>query len=852
LPFIEFDRPAFPWLFTPAAPDADECLRPWIVLVVVRKAAARLTVDPRRPLPALECPVSELPDLEESWAWVHAQYTGSQTSREDLQDSEEKGALSSRPQQTVSRLLCPRQLQARRGGDVPSYYACLVPAFEAGRKAGLGESLTDDDEELKAAWNLTATGQVTLPVYYHWEFSTAEEGDFEDLIDRLQFLQSLPAGELRRMDVRQPGGGMLPLPYQKATLGIASALQTPGDQPQDWSSEPSSDFTSFQEDLQEVLEAPDRATTATTPTVAPPIYGRWHVHTNEETGTPAGSPSLAPGAAPAWLRDLNLDPRYRVAAALGTQVVQQQQEYLVTAAWEQVAQLNAVNQWLRQKQLAREVTTAIYQKRLQGLSRDAFWQITAPVAAVTSAPERPTQEPQSPQTLMHNAAVSAPFRRIARPFGALARPVAEMGAAAASGVMAAAAAPSAGLSGLTGLLERISAGLIQVAPPPGAISGAVMTADYAPQLATAALAGEADAITTGAADSPAEAEARAELLQRLEPLATFKHEAETRIVLSQGMESLSSRSDVLQPINVVPNFPQPMYEPLRELFQDMLLPGLERIPNNSITLLETNPKFIEAYMLGLNHELSRELLWREFPTDLRGTYFRQFWDVRGRPPSATAAEPEESADIPEIREWQAALGSNMPAESGTNLVMLLIRGDLLTRYPTALIYAARATWSTTKSGQTPPVIDSDQSPQFPVLRVNPAPGVTLLRFTLDPSPRLSAPDSWGDPGWFFVIEEHPTETRFGLDLSRELPTLTSWRELTWQDVDTRDDDSGYISVATSAPMLPDTAPEQDKNVVWGRNGAHMAYIIMQKPYRLQIHSSFWFGYTSEGLPGEGL
>jgi hypothetical protein len=34
---VEFDRPDFPWMFTPAAPDALEQLRPWICLVVVRK-----------------------------------------------------------------------------------------------------------------------------------------------------------------------------------------------------------------------------------------------------------------------------------------------------------------------------------------------------------------------------------------------------------------------------------------------------------------------------------------------------------------------------------------------------------------------------------------------------------------------------------------------------------------------------------------------------------------------------------------------------------------------------------------------------------------------------------------------
>src|SRR5215212_9598069 len=36
-PAIEFDRPDFPWLFTPAKADANGQLRPWICLVVIRK-----------------------------------------------------------------------------------------------------------------------------------------------------------------------------------------------------------------------------------------------------------------------------------------------------------------------------------------------------------------------------------------------------------------------------------------------------------------------------------------------------------------------------------------------------------------------------------------------------------------------------------------------------------------------------------------------------------------------------------------------------------------------------------------------------------------------------------------------
>ena len=82
-PAIEFDRPDFPWLFTPAKADAAGKLRPWLCLVVVRKQeGVTLRVDRNLPLPVLEIkeparPEVELPDLSESWAWAHAQVAGS-------------------------------------------------------------------------------------------------------------------------------------------------------------------------------------------------------------------------------------------------------------------------------------------------------------------------------------------------------------------------------------------------------------------------------------------------------------------------------------------------------------------------------------------------------------------------------------------------------------------------------------------------------------------------------------------------------------------------------------------------------------------------------------------------------
>ena len=96
--------------------------------------------------------------------------------------------------------------------------------------------------------------------------------------------------------------------------------------------------TPFQEALRRILNAPWEAMKEQghEPLLAPPVYGCWQaaVHTVEITPQPPvpGQPS---GSAPApqWLHELNLDPRHRSVSALGTQVVQTQQEQLMASAW---------------------------------------------------------------------------------------------------------------------------------------------------------------------------------------------------------------------------------------------------------------------------------------------------------------------------------------------------------------------------------------------------------------------------------------------------------------------------------------------------------------------------------------
>ena len=48
-----------------------------------------------------------------------------------------------------------------------------------------------------------------------------------------------------------------------------------------------------------------------------------------------------------------------------------------------------------------------------------------------------------------------------------------------------------------------------------------------------------------------------------------------------------------------------MYQPLGEIGDELLVPNLGLVPPNTISLMLTNQPFIEAYMVGLNHEFAQ-------------------------------------------------------------------------------------------------------------------------------------------------------------------------------------------------------------------------------------------------------
>ncbi|HEY3878925.1 MAG TPA: hypothetical protein VGM12_10035 [Trebonia sp.] len=963
---VEFDYPDFPWLFTPAMPNGDR-LRPFVALVALKDGEYTSPDIPPNPLPAIDVQaMSALQPLDDAWNWAHAQISG---------DGDVTATVASNPAAVISRLLCPRRLDPET-----AYTAFLVPAFEPGRQAGLGldvSGLATADP----SWTSQTAAPLRLPAYYRFSFRTSDAGDFESLVRKLKETVLPPDVGSAPMDVSAPGAG---IPGAGAPLGLEGALCSVATAPTPWSGQDRDAFQAAVAPLVNLTAAagsddPDNPAPQD-PHIVPPFYGKWQ----------AAATAVTPGQ-PGWPGDLNLDPRNRAAAAMGTQVVQAQRTALMASAWQQVAGIEAANQRLRSAQLSRSAMTAIWAGHLSLAAPATVLSLTAPVQTRVLASPRTVYAAVTasrvPQRLLSPAG-----RRVLRPLGPLARR-----AAALSGATEAPAAR-------TPLLTRVNAGDVRVAPPappPGAMTSIDQVSDAADaaalpgwlralldwlsahlhgwlewlavllglsrvqavqaasaalragQLTTAAvtqappatrftvtvppsgLGGDGTLRTGGEAGAPVSTPApgdtaaaqlfrsaagavlgavqavpsdpplaaaldvatlSATMLSRLEPAVTVPRKMSSVISVRGGGPWFAA--DPLEPIMAAPSFPQPMYLPLRDLNQNYLLPGAGLIPPDSLGAVVANHAFIEAYLAGLNHEMARQLLWNGYPTDQRGSYFRQFWDVAGYlPQPGDPADPAQLAellkDIPPMNTWPLTrpLGQNenradLPADN----VILLVRGELLRRYPNTVIFAGKA--KAGDGGDNGRVLDeSDQ--RLPVFRGTLSPDITFFGFN------LSVDDARGGTaaaplGFFFVFAEHPTEPRFGLE-PQSADAVTQWEDLAWTNFAGGDAGDGPAPRAGSAPtagfgvgegtlaesdvssVFPQLAPGQisryrvastvfarvlgrfsvpgfltaaagpsgvalsganpeDSALGWGVNAAQTAAILIRMPFQIMVHA----------------
>ncbi len=764
------------------------------------------------------------------------------------------------------------------------------------------------------------------------------------------------------MNVSQPDPG---IPSAGGPLALQGAVGSVAATPTPWSGAAKDAFqAAVQTEINQTSPATDDPSNPNPmdPVVVPPIYGRWQAAVT-------GVDRTAPG----WVNDLNLDPRNRAAAGLGTQIVQQERTQLMASAWQQVAGVIRANQVLRQSQLARSVTQQLYRQRFQPAQSETVFQFTTPLHSRLLA---------SPTTITATVRASrVPERMLSGAFRRIARLPWHLG-------MATPGAPT--------LLTRVSSGAIAIVPPvapPGgmtsidqitnevsppspaptpatprplwllilllvalvllvvivgfafgwgaalalALVGAVALAtwwlqapapsspspaptpsteiqfeNFTPQAiagvparpgfaittagtsmapgptagadsadavafrsATSQLFGDFQALPPNAAPLPALdiATLSKTILTRIDPTVTVPRRAGALVMPSTRIPW--KPADPLEPIMAAPEFPQPMYEPLAALSPSYLLPGVELVPPNSLGLLQTDHTFIEAFMVGLNHEMSRQLLWNGYPTDQRGSYFRQFWDVSAYVPQpGDPTNPAQLAellkDIPPINTWPLTvpLGQHPNrANIVQNNLVLLVRGELFKRYPNAIVYAGKAT----RNAQGQRVLD-DTTELYPLFRGTISPDMTFLSFNLGAADARGGTAASPD-GYFFVFQEQPSEPRFGLEPTAPTNPVTEWADLAWTNFalgggsptpDLQFAKSSQSDVLTNSPwrlasrvfrlvnaavqlppFLPPTATPSgvaiaagstDAANTWGVNSAQTAYILLRLPFRILIHA----------------
>ncbi len=797
---IEFASPDLPWRYTPAAPDGRGRLQPWLVLVVVQDRPGVQLQDRgplARPVLHIDSAGAELPDPSQCWAWAHVQ------SDVAVQPGDVAAALRDHPEAFRSRLMCPRRLAS----DTP-WIACVVPVFEAGRRAALGEAVGVD---MGPAW-APGDSDVRLPVYYSWRFSTGPSGDFESLVRKLK-PRELPATVGRRdLDVSEPGAPLPPSPGLRLTY--AGALLVPGGTDLPWPQR------HHERTVAAFGELFDAQRGRSHPAREDAQY--WALRDDPVVGAPAYASAQAHRrrlpAASGWFTTLNTEPPHRVVAALGAAVVRHDQEAMMAAAWEHAVEHRAANRVLGRARLGWEVSRVALSK-VEVLSDAELVQLMGPALARLRAPAGGTLRAVMAGSAMPQGLVSGAMRRRCRTVAGLS-PVVTVTATALADAVAFSAVwrrvhppTGADLQATPGSSATGSAtGGRADAGSPGIMSPARLTARLR-------AVGQATVVVSGP-----QADLAGQVRAVLDPAAAIAGMVETLI------PGLPQTHPVPVRVWARPRFTNPMYTRLRAMSAEVLVPGASGIPPNTVGLLETNPGFVEAFLAGLNYELGREFRWREYPARLDDTWSRHFWDTG----------PGGPADITPISQWETGtgLGSHRPQGTPGADLVLLIKGALPRRYPDLRVYAVEATWN--KNGKRREKAGGVVC--LPVLSGRLGPEVHFYGFALSPQVARGSTDPDKRPGYFLVLEQRPGSAQFGLDQPKAHfrgVAPGSWADLSWAHLVTAEEPlPGFVSTAGPA-WLADAGelPGNGGQDRWADDAAAMARITWQRPVRMLMHAS---------------
>lgn len=807
-PFIEFVDPDFLWRYSLEPNAGAERIHPWLSLIVLTGAeieqmsqenqidvVTRLRDDRQ----LLSVRGDLVPRLDHAWASAHVQLNG--INPEETIDE----FLTEHPANHCCRLFCCRRLQPEM-----RYSAFLVPNYQSAVNTALG--VADAQADNAKAWiNPLPSDVIRLPIYHTWSFQTSVRGDFEELAKNLKPVAVDPsrigrrAVDACRMSSEQPEtipfflreGAVAPpnfeavrSSYAEGSSGLPLTVRLKD---------------SLNESLTPTSQEHDASDDDPDPLVTSPVYGR-HYRKTGSIEYPSGDswPDESP-----WVHEVNLDFRYRVAGGLGTRVVRQHQDAYMKECWRQVGQIRAANERTRLTKAAAVLGKAMHRKHVKPQSDDRHLLTTVPFhvhVTTTSQGKGVTFRKTFAQSGIVHGVLSQTFKRVAHQRIAIHR-----------------AKPSQ--------------------PWEKAISPPRLLRSLGPRpiADSQALAGQMGIAMPAVAAQAAVPKAEIISVKPVHLAKDFRPRVDLAKSLMTKLNGLvryaggAVITDTFDPPMQAPRVRQPMYKPLEQLSGDYVLPGLEFLENNGVMLLEENRRFIEAYMIGLNHEMGRELVWQRFPTDKRGTVFQYFWD-----PATT----DDRTDIKDIHLWKNALGDNRSTTDVANLI-LVIKGELIRRYPATIVYGVRLTelYSELYPDDEPVAEELIIDPLF---RAQVGADILMVGF---PFSIDQVQGRLKDGEYYFVLQENQDLPRFGLDVQSAIvrrPEFSASLEaammasavseaghspssgpvnddLSWSHIPARHLRAGYIDVFDTR--------------LFGQTSASVASRTYQKPIQVVIHSS---------------
>ena len=287
------------------------------------------------------------PKPSELWAWAHVHVNkdlsngaASNGADDSSVNTEITNLINKDPDQAYSRILCPRKLETNKG-----YHAFLIPTFESGRLTGLGLDLPPDLVATKCGWD--DENNIEFPYYFRWYFRTSNVGDFEYLVNLLKPKPADKRVGSRDIDVLHPGQNLPAIDDAElnGVLKLGGALRVPFDTLKDedkqeflkfdtWDEHPyphsfteamakrinlADDYVDAAKNVKDVNKDADitfeNSDGDPDPVITSPLYGRWQGLQKRLLRDSSGNIFSNNKN---WIHELNLDPRFRVAAGLGT------------------------------------------------------------------------------------------------------------------------------------------------------------------------------------------------------------------------------------------------------------------------------------------------------------------------------------------------------------------------------------------------------------------------------------------------------------------------------------------------------------------------------------------------------